>query len=285
MHPYEKFVSEYAELYRQGRKLSLGGFPSAPKPVVAQDASTVLIFSPHPDDECIIGALPLRLLREAKMRVINVAVTQGSKKERQAGRMEELKKACDFIGYELIQTRPTGLAKVNVKTRDQDKAFWGESVGIIRDILKQTAPKVVFFPHVQDWNSSHIGTHFLVMDALRELGSRFSCYTVETEFWGQNHQPNLMVESTSQDVADMVAGTSFHVGEVKRNPFHLFLPAWMQDNVRRGSEIVGGLGEAAPDWTFATLYQMRRWRNGTIEEVLTKGRTLPSAENPAGLFS
>jgi LmbE family N-acetylglucosaminyl deacetylase len=37
-----------------------------------------LIFSPHPDDECIIGGLALRLLREAKWNVINVAVTLGS---------------------------------------------------------------------------------------------------------------------------------------------------------------------------------------------------------------
>ena len=94
-----------------------------------------------------------------------------------------------------------------------------------------------------------------------------------------------MVQSTPEDVADMVAGTSFHVGEVTRNPFHLFLPAWMQENVRRGSELVGGQGEAAPDWTFATLYRLRRWRNGEFEEVLEKGRLLPAGENPSALFS
>ena len=76
-----------------------------------------------------------------------------------------------------------------------------------------------------------------------------------------------------------------HVGEVTRNPFHLFLPAWMQDNVRRGSELVGGQGEAAPDWTFATLYRLRRWRGGAIEEVLRKGRVLPAKENPGALFA
>jgi LmbE family N-acetylglucosaminyl deacetylase len=284
MHPYERFVSDYDRLYRQGRAIPLGGFPFAQKPVIAKDAPKVLIFSPHPDDECIIGALPLRLLREAKMRVINVAVTQGSKKDRQTGRFEELKKACDFIGYELIQTRPTGLEKVNQKTRDQDKPFWSESVGIIRDILQRTSPKIIFFPHDEDWNSSHVGTHHLVMDALRELGPAFACYTVETEFWGQNNRPNLLVQSVSRDVADMVAGTSFHVGEVRRNPFHLFLPAWMQDNVRRGSELVGGQGEAAPDWTFATLYRLRQWQNGALKEILTEGRLLPATENPTVLF-
>ncbi|MGN6387657.1 MAG: PIG-L family deacetylase, partial [Verrucomicrobiota bacterium] len=108
--------------------------------------------------------------------------------------------------------------------------------------------------------------------------------TIETEFWGQNNQPNLMVESTIEEVADLVAGTSFHVGEVTRNPFHLFLPAWMQDNVRRGSELVGGQGEAAPTWTFATVYQMRAWRNGAFHEILTKGELLPANENAARIF-
>ncbi|MGZ8938278.1 MAG: PIG-L deacetylase family protein [Limisphaerales bacterium] len=282
MNPYKQFVDEYERLYRDGKKIALGGFPKTAKPQIAPDAPAALIFSPHPDDECIIGALPLRLLREAKMRVINVAVTQGSKKERQAGRLEELKQACDFMGYELIQTRPTGLEKVNAKTRGQDPSFWKESVNIIAGIFERTKPKVIFFPHEHDWNSSHIGTHYLVIDALKTLP--LSCFTIETEYWGQNNQPNLMVQSSPRDVADMVAGTSFHVGEVMRNPFHLFLPAWMQENVRRGSELVGGQGEAAPDWTFATLYRMRQWKNAEFSDVLKKSRLIGIEENPAGLF-
>ena len=282
MHPYRKFVDEYERLYHDGKKVAMGGFPKSATPAIAPDAPNVLIFSPHPDDECIIGALPLRLLRQSKMRVINVAVTQGSKKERQAGRLEELKQACDFMGYELLQTRPNGLERVNPKTRDQDPTFWKESVATIAEILNRTKPKIIFFPHEQDWNSSHIGTHYLVTDALRALG--INCYTVETEYWGQNNRPNLMVQSTAEDVADMVAGTSFHVGEVTRNPFHLFLPAWMQENVRRGSELVGGQGEAAPDWTFATLYRLRQWKNGAFAEALEKPRLLAGQDNPATLF-
>ena len=60
----------------------------------------------------------------------------------------------------------------------------------------------------------------------------------------------------------MMAALSCHVGEVQRNPYHLLVPAWMQDNVRRGGELVGGQGGAAPDFTFATLYRLRRWVDG-----------------------
>src|ERR1041385_7978758 len=138
MNSYRQFVSEYARLAKQGKHLSLGGFPKCPRPKIPANVPTVLIFSPHPDDECIIGALPLRLLREAKMRVINIAVTQGSKKERPAERLGELKNACDFLGYELIQTRTNGLERVNPKTRQQDPAFWQESVATIVEIFKRT---------------------------------------------------------------------------------------------------------------------------------------------------
>jgi LmbE family N-acetylglucosaminyl deacetylase len=252
MNPYSKFVEDWARLVSEGKSFPLGGLDPAPRPILAHDAPKVLIFSPHPDDECIIGGLALRLLREARMNVINVAVTQGSKKERQAERYLELQKACHYLGFGLIQTAPNGLERINAKTREQDQEHWANAVRITAEILRQQQPRVILFPHEHDWNSSHIGTHFLVMDALRGLGQEFSCHLVETEFWGQMTTPNLMVESSSPDVADLVAGTSFHVGEVNRNPYHLLLPAWMLDNVRRGSELVGGQGQPAP--TGAELY-------------------------------
>jgi hypothetical protein len=58
----------------------------------------------------------------------------------------------------------------------------------------------------------------------------------------------------------------------------------MQENVRRGSELVGGQGEAAPDWTFATLYRLRQWKNGAFVESLQKRRLLAATEDPAQLF-
>jgi hypothetical protein len=219
------------------------------------------------------------------MRVINVAVTQGSKKERQAGRLAELKNACHYLGFELMQTMPSGLERVNPKTREQDPAHWSESVATIARILSQQAPRAIFFPHDTDWNVTHVGTHLLVVDALKRLGPAFACYTVETEFWGGMATPNLMVESSALDVGDLVAATSFHVEEVKRNPYHLLQPAWMQDNVRRGGELVGGQGAAAPDFTFATLYRLRKWVGSQFLKTYEGGRQLSAAADPAALFA
>ena len=84
MNPYRQFVSEYARFAKEGKSYPLGQFPQTSRTPAPSTAPKVLIFSPHPDDEVIIGGLALRLLREAQWNVINVAVTQGSKKERQA---------------------------------------------------------------------------------------------------------------------------------------------------------------------------------------------------------
>jgi hypothetical protein len=93
-----------------------------------------------------------------------------------------------------------------------------------------------------------------------------------------------MVEYSDQDAADLMTATSFHVGEVKRNPYHVLIPAWMMDNVRRGAELVGGQGGAAPQFTFAQLYRLRKWSNGKLENLYEGGRNLPKEQCAAEIF-
>jgi LmbE family N-acetylglucosaminyl deacetylase len=281
MNPYEPFVRDFARLLRQGKELPLGGVPPLAKSACAGDAPKALLFSPHPDDEVITGALPLRLLREARMKVINVAVTLGSNPARRWERWQELTACCAHIGFGLLAAAEKGLEGVNLKTRQQHPTEWAQSVAGIAALLSEERPQFIFFPHEADWNSSHIGTHQLVVDALTKLGDDFSCFTVETEFWGAMAAPNLLVESSERDVTDLLTALSFHAGEVRRNPYHLRMMAWLIDNVRRGAELVGGQGGAAPDFLFGTLYRLRRWRRGKFERVLESGKFLSQAEDPS----
>lgn len=273
MHsPYHKLVAEYARLLQEGADYPLGNQPPGPLSVIPKDAPRALLFSPHPDDECITGALPLRLLREMKWNVIDVAVTQGSRKDRQAERLQELRNACGYLGFGVLSVGDHGLEKINPQTRQRDKARWTEAVRAVAGILDRHQPRIVFMPHAGDWNTTHIGTHLLVNDALKILPPAFCCWVCETEFWAPMDTPNLMVESSVADLADLVAALSFHVGEIQRNPYHLRLPAWMQDNVRRGGELVGGQGSQPPAFVFATLYRLRKRANGQIEGVDGPGR-------------
>ena len=184
MNPYQKFVADGVRLVQDARAFPLGGFPPAPRPQLAPDAAKALFFAPHPDDETIVGALALRIFREAKMNLINVAVTQGSKRERQAERLVELQNACNYLGYDVQTTGPHGLEKVTMKTRQNEPQLWADMVPVITDILIKHQPRVILFPHERDWNGTHIGVHHLVMDALKQMPSAFECYLVETEFWG-----------------------------------------------------------------------------------------------------
>ena len=238
-----------------------------------------LLFSPHPDDECIVGGLALRLGREAGVAVSNIAVTLGSKRDRRAGRLGELRNACGFLGWSLHRAAPDGLEKISPKGREEDPVNWRNAVATLRDLLERCQPRVVFFPHAADWNATHIGVHHLVMEAMAALPPTFTCALVETEFWAAMDTPNLMVESSVEDVADLVAAISLHIGEVQRNPYHLTLPAWMQDNVRRGGELVGGQGGTAPDFAFCTLYRLRGWKRGGMRALPFSGKTVARGQS------
>ncbi len=263
MNPYLDFVKSIQAGVQSAKRLSASGRT----PVVESDQK-VLLFSPHPDDECITGLLPLRLMREAGMQIINVPVTFGSDVARQPGRAAELKDACDYLGWS-IQLR---------------SGFQSLEKSDVVEILKQQGSKIIFVPNSKDWNSRHIATHFLVMDALKEMPADFSCTVIETEFWGAMDDPNLMVESDAATLADLIAALSQHTEEVARNPYHLLLPAWMQDNVRRGGELVGGQGGAVPDFAFATLYRLSTWKNGRLLQGVEKNRMLGMKDHLKEIF-
>jgi LmbE family N-acetylglucosaminyl deacetylase len=242
------------------------------------------VFAPHPDDESIDGALALRLRRELGFRVSVAAVTQGSRIDRQAARMEEMRGACHFLGFELIPTRPNGLGGINLHTRESHPGVWEDAVAVIREIIAYHQATLIVLPHENDFHTTHVGTHHLVLDAMAALGPAFHCKVLETEYWRAMADPNLMIESSAADVADLVAATGFHRGEMVRNPHHLYLPCWMADNVRRGAELVGGQGAASPECHFATLYRLREWRQGGLATCLAAPRFLASAAELASVF-
>ncbi len=284
MNPYRRMVADHARWLREGKSIPLGMSEPRRHPMTSADAPVVMIFSPHPDDECIVGGLPLRLQQECGWRVVNIAVTQGSKRERQAARFKELAAACDHLGFHLEGIGEVGLEQVSPKARLNDPSGWKTKVDSIVEILARVRPTALLFPHVQDWNGTHIGVHHLVMDALAVLGDGFSAHLIETEFWGQNYSPNLLVEISEEVLTDLITALTFHVGEVQRNPYHLTLPAWMANNVRLGGETVGGQGMAPPDFPFGTVYRHRRWIGGRLADVHSGGRILRAIDRPDGIF-
>ncbi len=244
----------------------------AQPPEVEPERADVLLFSPHPDDEALVGGLPLRLAREAGLNVVNVAVTLGSRVEERAVRRLEAQRSCALLGFGLIHPRPEGFSAVNLTARHDNPAHWAGMVQCVRGILQEHRPACIFLPHAGDWHSTHVGTHWLVKDTFQFMaanGEPFSGLIFETEYWSTNPAPNLMVESSPEDTALLVAAAASHASQAGRNPYHLRLPAFMLDNVRRGGELISGQYAAAPAMDFATLYTVSRWKDHTLYPVRT----------------
>jgi LmbE family N-acetylglucosaminyl deacetylase len=269
-HPYSDFVARFSALIEKARRLPSGGFKPLARRKPHAGAPRVLILAPHPDDECIVGVLPLRLQHETGAAVSVVPATLGSDKGRRAARLKELRGACRFLGWELIE-RP-----------DAVKADL--SAAALAALLRAQKPDLLLLPHAADANATHRRIHLLGLKALRALAPKFRGLVAETEFWSTLENPNLMIEATPAQTADLIAALSFHRGEVARNPYHVLLPSWLSDGVRRGGELVGGQGAGAPKFRFAALYRLNRW-NGRFLVRVAEGRLVPAGRGLRPIFS
>jgi len=209
-----------------------------------------MVLSPHPDDESIVGSLPLRLARENGCHLVNVAVTLGSNKDRQKARLEELEAACDLLEMELVTLDE------NWKTKEKE----------LKSLIQKYDPALILAPHLKDHHPAHIKTGELLRKVLLGL-KKADLLVAWTEFWGQMKDPNLLIEVPMEVVSQQMEALTKHVGEVERNPYHLRLPAWMMDNVRRGSEIVSGKGAEAAQFAFGVLYKLQRFKHGKFTSV------------------
>ena len=265
-------VAAFAAVAQRGKAMTVPAHAAPRVASVQASGKCCVILSPHPDDECINGGLPLRLLREGGWRVVNVAVTHGSNPDRQLARAAELQAACAVLGFEYVLLAERGLLRVSAKTRTEEPAHWQTCVDQVLHQLQALKPDLVMCPHPRDAQPAHIGTWHLAMDVLARMPGDYSPLVAYTEYWSTMDSPNLMLEMGEDDLADLLVALTQHVGEVSRNPYHMTVPAWMMDNVRRGAERVGLPGAGAPDFTFAVLHQMQRWRAGQLVPAWSGGR-------------
>ncbi len=253
---------------------------------------TIFICSPHPDDEALVGALPLRALNETGARVVNCAITLGSDTKRRRERLAELKGSCAVLGFELKvpgSRQKPGLQNVKPDTAERDPQQWRVNRDLLRQTFEQITPDVVVMPHAGDFHGTHIGTHKLAKEVVigysnAKRGKRL--LILQTEYWQPMKKPNLLVGLSPRDEATLVMAVAEHGSEVCRNPYHLRHPVRMMDNVRRGSEVVKGEGTPVEEFMFAELYQVSLMRNG-VEKATSEWKVMPPNEplNVEGLYA
>jgi hypothetical protein len=179
------------------------------------------------------------------------------------------------LGFDCVRFGEDSLAQVRPETATELPELWQSHVRAVAELFAATQPQLVLTPHEHDDNPTHRGVYRLVVEALAESGidTVLAC----TEFWSTQAAPNALVETNLDDTARLILALERHTGEVARNPYHLRLPAYLADAVRRGGELVNGAGAAPPDAAFGTLYRLIRIRKGALAEDLPR-RVLPASE-------
>src|SRR5262245_14600298 len=242
--------------------------------------ATVLICSPHPDDEALVGGFALRALQETNARVVNCALTLGAETKRKQERLRELRASCAVLGFELKipgWPRKLGLENLELQVAKSNPQLWRLNHALVKSVFEYAKPDVVLMPHAGDFHGTHKATHQLAVEVAAEYSRRIPgkrLLLLETEYWHPMGKPNLMVGITSADVAALIMAVAEHGGEVRRNPYHLRHPARMIDNVRRGSEVIKGEGASAEAFMFAELYRVSAITNGAQKNT-TRWKIMP----------
>lgn len=217
----------------------------------------VLMVSPHPDDETINGALALRLKQNYGCAIYNFPFSFGSDQSRQEARKTELTEATKYLGF-------TNLFDRNLE-----------------DIISELKPQLVIFPHADDGHLTHSKAHMTIYTLLKKM--HYTGLIALTEFWFPNRSANLLLEVSFEECTQLMHALSYHVGEIKRNPYHLRLPFWMMDNTRRGSELILGNQAHTSNIFLSNLYQLKKMKNGEEEPALPK-RLISLEESLTSLF-
>ncbi|MGV1099073.1 PIG-L deacetylase family protein [Thiovibrio sp. JS02] len=282
-----RFAAPFLERLGEEGRVAGGADKRAGSPRTDVKPRRILLCSPHPDDEALVGGLPLRMLKETGARVTNVAVTLGSDTSAAERRLAELRRSCEILGFALeLAGGGTGFTGVTPWTRGQEPARWQGMVEQLCALFCRLRPDLVVFPHNDDMHPTHVGVHHLVLAALRRYSEQEDgvVITAESEYWHPLAAPNCLLGLAAHDVARLLSALAAHGGEVKRHPYHLFQPARLIDNVRRGAERVGGFGAGVPSFLFGELYRLGRFSSG-LREFAQPLLVAPGVSAEAAIFS
>lgn len=178
-------------------------------------ASTVLVFSPHPDDDIIGCGGTIYLHRLSNDVVITIYITSGGAalwkgitgSQIAQIRENEARQASLLLGVENILFLRQHDSAVNSSENEVKK---------IISLFKEYKPDIVYAPHIQDSHSDHKATFELVLKALQFIQStdnpchpKMLCYEVWTPLHTITHKNNI-----SQCIDHKLAALSKHESQL-----------------------------------------------------------------------
>ncbi|HET9078025.1 MAG TPA: PIG-L family deacetylase [Acidimicrobiales bacterium] len=187
-------------------------------------AATVLVVSPHPDDEIVGCGATLLALRDAGWRVVNLACSLGRGPARDR-RRAELEAALAVVGFEGL------IAPSDVPLVDS-----------VVSAARRVGADLVVSPHCADGHPAHEAAGRAVAAAGPDLPSpRWWAWGL----WADLPAPNLYVPWARDRLAELTSALRCHAGEVSRNPYDDLLAARGRVGAILGSERVFGFGAPA----------------------------------------
>jgi LmbE family N-acetylglucosaminyl deacetylase len=252
---FARYANSFQELFLNAK--------NAPKPVLAPLSSLIsiepqkiLILAPHPDDECLMSGFAIRAQEEWGAKVQVVPFSYGSKKERRAERKKELNESLALLQFELLE--PRSPSSTSAPSTDDEL-----TQSQLMDALVRASPDLVITSHLQDGHPTHIHSSELARFSLARYTAQTgrTVHLLQSEFWQSMPQPNLLIPLSSEHLIKMGNALLKHAGEMKRNPYHLSLPAWAMEQVRRGSEMLqdsagnSAKGSNKQDCVFGQIYR------------------------------
>ena len=250
---FARYVESFQSLYLTAKNASVPVLPDLSSSVTFRP-KRILILAPHPEDECLMSGFAIRAQSAFQSEVVVVPFSYGSKVERRAARKVELAHALKILEFNLLDPR--------IKTESDEEL----TVAEFRIALKSFNPDVVLSMHLNDGHPVHIRSAKLAQKALQDYASdsKQTIHWLQSEFWQSMDKPNLLIPLSAAEIAKMGDALSAHVGEVSRNPYHLTLPAWSMEQVRRGSEMcvdeTGARisGAKKDDYVFGQIYRIEK---------------------------
>lgn len=171
---------------------------------------SVLLLSPHPDDELLGCPAHLFALRDAGWRIVNLALTLGAKAEERPRRRGELEAACEEAQFELVLA-PEGLL--------DDVAG---AAAFVTDLAERTGARVLAGPSPHDDHPRHEAAGRLALACLREgAAPRLWLWGL----WADVALPTSLCVYDAARLAEIEQALACHGGELERNDYIRLLRA------------------------------------------------------------
>jgi len=225
-------------------------------------SATVLHVSPHPDDELLGAPATLMALRDAGLRVVNLACGLGGVEQR-ARREAELREACRRAGFELVVPDRAPIAGSRARDRASVSAQLIELVGAQ---LARDEPEIVVSPSPHDRHPSHELVARAVREVLRDCGRRALRWWL-WGLWGPLQLPTLGVAFDEVRLEQILSALGAYGGELERNDYRRLVRGRAEMNASLAPELLFGFGASGTPGYAELLTELvprdGRWLLGT----------------------